>query len=68
MFQHTHRHAIRAAQVVAFLEYLRFFLPGPITVVWDRAGIHRARLVFLPASAPELNPVELLWAARTAVT
>lgn len=44
-------------------------------MVLDRAGVHHARLVqrlldatprlrvvYLPAYAPELNPVELLWA------
>ena len=75
VFQHTHRHAVRAAQVVDFLEHLLFFVAGPVTVVLDRAAIHRAkqvqdwlvahprlRLVYLPAYAPEFNPVELLWA------
>ncbi|PYE55473.1 transposase [Deinococcus yavapaiensis KR-236] len=75
MFQNTYPHAIRAVQVVAFLEHLLFFVPGPITVILDRAGIHRAkvvqafvvaqprlRVVYLPPYAPELNPVELLWA------
>ena len=62
-------------QVVAFLEHLLFHVQGPVTVVLDRAGIHRAKLVrallaaqprlslvYLPAYAPELNPIELLWA------
>ncbi|PYE54064.1 transposase [Deinococcus yavapaiensis KR-236] len=75
VFQNTYPHAIRAVHVVAFLEHLLFFVPGPITVILDRAGIHRAkvvqafvaaqprlRVVYLPPYAPELNPVELLWA------
>lgn len=75
MFQQTHPHAIRAVQVVTFLEHLLFFIPGQLTVILDGAGIHRAKVVqafvaahprlqvvYLPPYAPELNPVELLWA------
>ena len=48
---------------------------GPVTVVFDNASIHRAKavqafvqenerlsIVYLPPYAPELNPVELVWA------
>ncbi len=48
----------------------------PLLVVWDRLPAHRSRLVqdyiaslqgwiataYLPAYAPELNPVEYIWA------
>jgi transposase len=51
-------------------------LPGQILLLWDGAPIHRSREVTayvqsqsdwlyverLPAYAPELNPVEYLWA------
>jgi len=51
-------------------------LAGPMLIVWDRLPAHRSRLVadfvrhleglivleYLPAYAPELNPVEYLWA------
>ncbi len=67
--------AIRGPQVVTFLEHLLRHLPGKLLVIWDRLGPHRSRLVrdfvaaqdgrlaveFLPAYAPELNPVEYIW-------
>jgi transposase len=51
-------------------------LPGKLLVVWDRSQTHRGGLVrefvarqrgridleYLPAYAPELNPVEYIWA------
>ena len=69
--------AVRATDLVAFLKDLRRHLaPRKLLVVWDRLQAHRSRLVrdyvdgegggikleFLPAYAPELNPVEYLWA------
>lgn len=68
--------AIRSPQVVDFLRRLLAELPGRILIVWDRLPSHRSRQVmkfvdanrqrlelhFLPAYAPELNPVEYLWA------
>jgi transposase len=74
-FLHLHPGPIRAPQVVAFLRSLRRHLPGKVLLVWDRLGAHRSRLVkdylagqqrwleveWLPAYAPELNPVEYLW-------
>ncbi len=67
--------AIRAPQVIEFLRHLQQHLPGKLLVVWDGLRSHRSRLVrqyverqqgrlvleFLPAYAPELNPVEYLW-------
>ena len=66
---------IDAARVLSFLRHLATQLQGaPFLVVWDRLQAHRAALVraflhthpalgsvFLPAYAPELNPVEYLW-------
>ena len=66
---------IRAPQVVDFLAHLLRQLPGRLQVIWDRAKTHRSRLVgefvagqrgrltldYLPAYAPELNPVEYIW-------
>ena len=63
-----YQRAIRAAEVVNFLGHL----PGKLLVVWDRTPIHRGgrvrefvarqrgrlALEYLPAYAPELNPVE----------
>lgn len=71
-----HGGSIRTAKVIGFLGQLRRFLPGKLLVIWDRAQIHRSRRVrrymethheriamtYLPAYAPELNPVEYLWA------
>jgi transposase len=67
--------AIRAPQVLQFLEHLLRHLPGKLLVIWDGLPSHRSRAVrafvtaqqgrltleFLPAYAPELNPVEFLW-------
>lgn len=50
-------------------------IPGDLLVIWDGLQSHRSRLVrdfvdasagriqveFLPAYAPELNPVEYIW-------
>ncbi|AFZ67715.1 transposase [Deinococcus peraridilitoris DSM 19664] len=73
--QHTHVGAIKAPQVVAFLEHVLDHVPGTIVVVLDQAMIHRAKCVselveqhprlsleYLPGYAPELNPIEWLWA------
>lgn len=71
-----HAGAIRSAQVIGFLRALHRQVPGKILLLWDGAPIHRSRLVTafvqeqhawlhgerLPAYAPELNPVEYLWA------
>ena len=57
-----------------FLRRLRAQLGGRSYLVWDRLTVHRSTLVrlrqrcakihavFLPPHAPELNPVEALWA------
>ena len=66
---------IRAPQVVDFLAHLLRHLPGRLLVIWDRSKTHRSHLVakfvadqrgrlaldYLPAYAPELNPVEYIW-------
>ncbi|GGO40223.1 transposase [Deinococcus humi] len=72
---HTHRGAVRAPQVVSFLQHVLRHVAGEVVVVLDRAMIHRAKavqafvqlhkrlsLVYLPPYAPELNPIELIWA------
>ena len=65
----------KAPDVVDFLRHLKATLGGPVTVLWDRHGIHRkARLVQaylakhpeivtedFPGYAPELNPDEQVW-------
>ena len=68
--------SIRSAEVVDFLGALLRHLPGRLTLVWDRLSAHRSRLTrnfihqhrdrlgveYLPGYAPELNPVEYIWA------
>jgi transposase len=62
-------------QVVEFLGHLMRHVRGRLLVVWDGHRVYRSRMVrdfvaelnghleveFLPAYAPELNPVEYLW-------
>src|SRR6516164_11433839 len=66
---------IKKEQVVDFLGHLLRHLAGPLLIIWDRLPAHRSYLVadfirslngwieieYLPAYAPELNPVEYLW-------
>ena len=66
---------IGSEQVLEFLCHLLRHLPGRLLIIWDRLPAHRSRLVwdfvrelhgqivieYLPAYAPELNPVEYLW-------
>ena len=68
--------AIGKEQVIDFLKALVRHLDGPLLIVWDRLPAHRSRLVqefielseghiateYLPPYAPELNPVEYIWA------
>ena len=68
--------AIRSPQIILFLSHLLCHIPGKLLIVWDGLPGHRSRAVwdfvreqrgrlwleFLPAYAPELNPVEYLWA------
>ena len=68
--------AVKSPQVVDFLAALRRHIRCPLLVVWDRLPAHRSRLVrdylasldgwiqveYLPPYAPELNPVEYIWA------
>jgi len=62
------------AAILAFLKELSRTVRAPIELVWDRLQAHhrgpvgawlgrsrRVRAHLLPAYAPELNPVELIW-------
>jgi len=67
--------AIKSPQVVEFLQHLMRHLPEKLLIIWDGLPSHHSHLVwdfvrrqrgrlwleFLPAYAPELNPVEYLW-------
>lgn len=69
-----HRRNIRSVEVLRFLQALRRHRPRGFTLIWDRHGPHRAagvarwlhrqrRIVveWLPAYAPDLDPVEPIW-------
>lgn len=68
--------SLTGVETVEFLWHLGRQIQGPVLGVWDRSPIHRRanvtefvaevgakglRLEFLPAYAPDLNPVEWLW-------
>lgn len=71
-----HEGPVKKEEIVEFLKGLKTHLRWPLLIVWDGARPHRSRLVRdyldsteghiqvapLPAYAPELNPVEYLWA------
>lgn len=71
-----HEGSIKKEQIVVFLKALKQHLKQPLLIVWDGLRTHRSRLVrdyldsteghlqvaFLPPYAPDLNPVEYLWA------
>ena len=71
-----HKGSIKAEQVVEFIRWLQRHLRGRLLLIWDGAAIHRSKLVSqylastggrvlaerLPPDAPELNPVEYMWA------
>ena len=68
--------SITTPEVVEFLRNLRRHVAGPVVMVWDRLGAHCSKVTgahvtaqapwltveYLPAYAPELNPLEYLWA------
>lgn len=70
-----HDDDIRARDVVAFVRHLDARIRRPLVVVLDRFNVHRSAAVrqlqerrtpwfdveWLPAYAPDLNPVEALW-------
>ena len=74
LYFQLHEHNIRSEQVVAFLSLVHRQVRRQLIVILDRAGPHRkgVRLLleagidwleveWLPAYAPDLNPVELIW-------
>jgi transposase len=65
---------VRTPDVVAFIKQLRKRHRRPLIICWDRWSVHRSahkqiaasrmkgiHFEFLPAYAPELNPVEACW-------
>lgn len=71
-----HESSIKKEQIVEFLKALRAHLKQRLLIIWDGLRAHRSRLVrdyvdgldgdiqieSLPPYAPDLNPVEYLWA------
>lgn len=71
-----HPGTIKTPQVVQFLQALRRQIRRPLLIVWDWLPAHRSAAIrrrvessqgrlateSLPAYAPELNPIEYLWA------
>ena len=69
--------AVKAPQIIQFLRHLMCHLRRPLLVLWDGLPGHRSTAVrdfvtaqtgrltleFLPGDAPELNPVEHIWAS-----
>jgi transposase len=67
--------SIRSPQIMEFLKVLTQIAGRKLLLVWDRLQAHRSRLVnqyveqqhgnialeYLPAYAPDLNPVERIW-------
>ncbi len=70
------RTSIKKEEIVQFLKALKAHLKRPLLIIWDGLKAHRSRLVrdyldsladhiqiaYLPPYAPDLNPVEYLWA------
>jgi transposase len=76
LYFRMHAKNIFQEEVYDFLRYLLRHLRGHVIVVWDNASIHdrkslsdplrkypRLHLEYLPAYAPQLNPVEAAWSA-----
>jgi transposase len=75
VYWRAQRRNIGADDIVVFLRQLRRGLRRRLVLIWDRWGVHRARVVheylqrhrdrikveWLPAYAPELNPAEQVW-------
>jgi len=67
--------SIKAPQIIEFLQHLLRHIGGKLIVIWDGLPVHRSKAVrefvgnldgqihleYLPAYAPELNPVEYIW-------
>jgi transposase len=68
--------AVKSEQIIEFLAALKRQIGRKLLIVWDGVGTHKSRRVrqwldqqdghiaiaFLPPYAPELNPVEAIWA------
>ena len=76
LFLSLRPHAINSTEIIGFLRSLRRHVRDPVVLVWDNLPAHRSKAVrdythkqrnwlrveHLPSYAPELNPLEDLWA------
>ncbi|MCI0556257.1 MAG: transposase, partial [Anaerolineae bacterium] len=73
-----HKCTLTGEQVIDFLRHVLKHVQGPSVLVWDNAPIHTRKKVLafiaqhsrlhvycFPTCAPELNPVEHVWAQVT---
>jgi len=73
--QQTQLGALKGPDVIRFLQHVLTHVPGEVVVVLDNTGIHKTKAVTafvacearvsrrsLPPDAPELNPIEPVWA------
>jgi transposase len=76
LYLQIQREAFDGTSIIRFLKRLLRQIPGKLLVIWDGLPAHHSKLVRsfladgaaervhlerLPAYAPELNPVELIW-------
>jgi transposase len=72
MYFRLYDHNVQSEDVVEFVKAVHEQLGRKLIVVWDRWSVHRAaakrlsryawlQIEWLPAYAPELNPVEAMW-------
>lgn len=74
LYYRVAQHNIHAVDIVDFVRYLHQHLRRTMIVIWDRWQVHRSaaasfdreqcewlRVAWLPAYAPELDPVEFVW-------
>jgi len=76
LFLSLRTHTVKSDDVLEFLRSLRRHIHDPVILVWDNLPVHRSgvvrdylqaqrswlRVEWLPAYAPELNPLEDVWA------
>lgn len=77
LYLHLLPRPVKADTFIRFLRHLRRQVPGRMILIMDRLAVHRAKTVtaylatqthwlevaWLPAYAPELNPIEYCWSA-----
>ena len=70
-----HEGSIKSPQIIEFLKAVHASVGRKLLIIWDRLQAHRSKAVhhyveqlrgaialeYLPAYAPELNPVEYIW-------